>query len=61
MRIRLPNKSKSKSYAESFAVDVTGRWRERLRSYLGRSHRHEDFFLGIMVETRFTVRSQQKP
>ena len=42
MRIRLLNKSKSKSYAESFAVDVAGRWRERLHSYLGRSHRHED-------------------
>ena len=60
MRIRLLNKSKSKSYAESFAVDVAGRWRERLRSYLGRSHRHEDLFRS-MVETRFTVRSQQKP
>ena len=40
MRIRLLNKSKSKSYAESFAVNVAGRWRERLRSYLGRPVRY---------------------
>ena len=38
LRIRLPNKSKSNSCTEITCVNGAGRWRERLRSYPGRSH-----------------------
>lgn len=37
MWIRLPFKSKSDNYTELFAIDVTGRWRERNVWYPGRS------------------------
>jgi hypothetical protein len=36
-RIRLLNKLKSKHYTELLAVNVADTWRERLRSYPGRS------------------------
>ena len=39
LRIRLLHKLKSNNYSELVAVDVADRWRERLRSYLGRSRR----------------------
>ncbi|NCC45189.1 MAG: arginase [Clostridia bacterium] len=38
LRIRLLDKSKSNNYSELAAVNVADGWRERLRSYLGRSH-----------------------
>ena len=28
------------NYSEAYGVDVADRWKERLRSYLGRSHEH---------------------
>jgi len=34
----LPNKLKPKDYPEAYDVDVADRWKERLRSYPGRSH-----------------------
>ena len=63
MRIRPPNRSKSNSYTESLVVDATGRWRERNVWYPGRSHGHGQGSItsAVMVETRFIVRSQQKP
>ena len=36
--VRLPYKSKPNSCTETGIVDVADRWRERLRSYPGRSH-----------------------
>jgi hypothetical protein len=38
LRIRLQDKSKSNNYSELVVVNVADAWRERLRSYLGRSH-----------------------
>ena len=37
MRVRMPNKPKPKSYTESCAINVAGRWRERNVWYPGRS------------------------
>jgi hypothetical protein len=50
------------NYSETYDVYVADRWKERLRSYLGRSHGHiqnNKIFAG-MVETRFIMRSQQR-
>jgi hypothetical protein len=60
---RLHNKSKSNNYPELIDVDVADIWRERLHSYLGRSHGHNQCnkTFAVMVETRFVMRSQQKP
>ena len=36
--VRLPNKLKPQNYSEVDGVNVADRWKERLRSYPGRSH-----------------------
>jgi len=59
--MRLLNKSKSNNYTEVNNVNVADRWRERLRSYPGRSHGHGKTNTRTVVETRFIVRSQPKP
>ena len=62
MGIRPPNRLKSHSYTEPGIVYVADTWRERVRSYPGRSHgrslRHR--ILAVTVETRFVVRSQPR-
>ena len=40
MRIRLPNKSKSNSYTESYVINMADGWRERNVWYPGRSAWH---------------------
>ena len=58
--IRPQDRSKSNNYTELSDVNGTGAWRERLRSYPGRSHgraRHEP----TAAETRPAVRSQTRP
>jgi len=59
----MPNNPKSNNYSELTVVNVADRWRERLRSYLGRSHGRSryDIRFVVMVETRFIMRSKQKP
>nr|DAG31903.1 MAG TPA: hypothetical protein [Caudoviricetes sp.] len=63
--IRLLDKLKSHSCTESCRVHVADIWRERVRSYLGRSHGHSRIRLYLLgcavVEIRFAVRSQQRP
>jgi len=61
LRIRLLDKSKSNNYTELIAIYVADRWRERLRSYLGRAHGRKKQESGNTVETRFVVSSQQTP
>jgi hypothetical protein len=50
------------NYSETHGVNVADRWKERLYSYLGRSHGHDksNTKFAVMVETRFIMRSQQK-
>ena len=60
--IRLQDKLKSNSYSEQHTINVTDTRRERVRSYLGRSHGHDNLmYFIVMVETRFIVRSQPRP
>ena len=63
VRIRLLDKPKSHNYTESPTVNVAGRWRERLRSYPGRSHgriKLKKKKIRDAVETRFVMRSQPR-
>ena len=32
--------TKAQNYSEAYGVNVADRWKERLRSYLGRTHGH---------------------
>ena len=54
--VRLPYKLKSNSYLEQHIINVADTRRERVRSYLGRSHGHGNLMYFIdMVETRSTI------
>ena len=37
---KVAQQTKALNYPETYDVDVVDRWKERLRSYLGRSHGH---------------------
>jgi hypothetical protein len=53
--------AEARNYPETYGVNVADRWKKRLCSYLGRSHRREETEYPTPVETRFTVRSQPRP
>ena len=38
MRGKIARQIKAQNYSEAYCVYVADRWKERLRSYLGRSH-----------------------
>lgn len=35
---KVASQTKAQNYPEAYGVNVADRWKERLRSYLGRSH-----------------------
>ena len=47
----IANQIKAPNYSEAYGVNVADRWKERLRSYLGRSHGR--------VETEYETRLKQ--
>jgi hypothetical protein len=41
---------KALNYSEAYGVNVADRWKERLRSYLGRSHGHMERFCEVWLK-----------
>jgi hypothetical protein len=59
---KVAQQTKAQNYPEAYGVNVADRWKERLRSYLGRSHGHNESnkTFAVMVEIRFIMRSQPR-
>jgi exonuclease I len=53
--------AKARNYPGTYGVNEADRWKERLRSYLGRPHRRVETEVRNAVEIRFVMRSQPKP
>ena len=59
MMDKIAKQVKAQKLLESYGVNMADRWRERVRSYLGRSHGSET--QNPVVIQDWIVRSQQKP
>lgn len=57
----LQDKAKSNELHGHVSVNGAGTWKESESPYRGRSHGREEIRIRITVETRFVMRSQQKP